>query len=264
MVGKCRVIRGVTDVKLESAAIDSDSQLVYGEHFDAEYCEGDWVIGSCVHDGFVGYVRRDALSKDLVEPTHTIGVMWAPVLRGPFLRFKPCDFLTLGSRIRVVGQQDQFYSLADDVWVYKAHVVEGVLLDPNYIAMAEKLVGIPFVWGGRTTYGFDCTGIIQFVLGLAGIPSPRDVPEQAAQLGHAVETPQRGDLFFLERRGHFFHAGLFTSETHVINGGYRFAGVGVQNFAEIYNLYRLAEDANGTLDQFQVHVRRISQQGNGL
>jgi hypothetical protein len=166
--------------------------------------------------------------------------MWAPVVREPFLRLAPHDFLCLGSHLCVLGQRDQFYCLAEDAWIYKAHVEEGPPNYLDYIALSEKLIGIPFVWGGSSTYGFDCTGIIQFVLGLARIPAPRDVPEQAT-LGKPVESPRRGDLFFMERRGEFFHAGLFSSETAVVNVGYRFAGVGIQAFSEIYALYRLAE-----------------------
>jgi hypothetical protein len=251
-----RVIRGLADVKREPFAIDKESQLLFGELFDVEQFDGDWAFGRCSHDGFVGCVNRELIDQSLVRTTHSVRVFWAPVLRQPFLRFAPHDYLTLGSQLSVTGQHDQFYRLAEKAWVYKAHVADGPLYDPDYIGLAERLVGVPFVWGGRSTCGFDCTGIIQFVLGLAGIAVPRDVPEQAT-LGEAVDNPRRGDLFFLERRGSFFHAGLFTSETDVVNVGYRFAGVGVQKFSEIYELYRLTEEVNGTLDQLRVHIRRI-------
>ncbi len=259
MIERLRIIRGTTDVKREPAAVDCESQLVFGEYFDVERFEDDWAFGRCVHDEFAGYVHREALDANLVQPTHSIGVMRAPLLRRPAFRSAPRDFLSLGSRVRVVEQRNQFCSLDEDAWVYKAHLVEGALHQPDYMAMAEKLVGVPFVWGGRSTFGFDCTGIIQFVLGLAGIPAPRDIPEQVAALGCAVETPQRGDLFFLEKRGGFFHSGLFISETQVVNAGERFAAVGIQEYSEVYNLYRLFEEANGARDQFRAHLRRLPQ-----
>ncbi|MGE4256792.1 MAG: NlpC/P60 family protein [Xanthobacteraceae bacterium] len=252
-----RVIRGIADVKREPATADAESQLLYGEQFVVQDFDGAWAFGHCVHDGFAGYVSSRSLTDKLLEPTHSVSVLWAPVLRGPFLRFKPCDFLSLGSRLTIIGQRDQFYSLSEHEWVYKAHVVEGVWRSPSYIDLAERLVGVPFVWGGRSTFGFDCTGIIQFVLGFAGISAPRDIPDQLRVLGHPIQVPRRGDLFFLERRGDLFHAGLFVSETEVINVGYRFAGTGVQRFDEIHHLYRLSEHANGTLDQYRVHLRRL-------
>jgi hypothetical protein len=258
MAATFRVIRGVADVKLEPTSPDKESQLMFGELFDVEHMDGDWAFGHCVHDQFAGYVRREMIDENLVEPTHSVKVMWAPVLRGPVPRLSPDDFLSLGSRLSVIGQRDQFYRLAENAWVFKAHVGDGAIHEPDYMIMSERLLGIPFVWGGRSTFGFDCTGIIQFVLGLARILAPRDIPEQAASLGEAVDSPRRGDLFFLERRGSLFHAGLFCSETEIVNVGYRFEAVGIQHFSEIYNLYRLIEEANGTLDQFRVHIRRMS------
>jgi cell wall-associated NlpC family hydrolase len=257
MAKTCRAIRGVTDLRREPAVIDTVSQLLFGELFAVEYFEGDWAFGRCVHDGVVGFAHREALHAELVQATHSISAIWAPVRREPDLRSKPFDCFTLGSRLRIVGQHGSFCSLDQDAWVHRAHVIEGILHQPDYIALAERLVGLPFVWGGRSTRGFDCTGVIQFVLALAGIPTPRDIPEQVLAFGQTVEVPRRGDLFFLERRGSFFHAGLFVSDTHVVDAGFRFASVSIQRFTEMYHLYRITEELNGTLAQFRLHIRRV-------
>ncbi len=257
-----RTARGVANVKLSPGAVEGASQLLFGERFAAESTQGDWVFGRCVHDGFPGYMHRDALDNCLDPPTHTVAAMWTPVLRAASLAAEPRDFLCLGSRVSILEQRYQLGRIGEEAWIYKAHVVEGELLQPDYVETAKRFLGVPFVWGGRSTYGFDCTGMIQVALGLAGITAPRDTPEQLEALGQPVESPRRGDLFYLERAEGIFHAGLFVSETHVINAGEPSVAVSMQEFGEVYHLYRLREEFNGALDRYKVHLRRLPQMEN--
>lgn len=87
---------------------------------------------------------------------------------------------------------------------------------PDFAGTAERLVGTPYLWGGRTSLGLDCSGLVQLCLAVAGIAAPRDADQQERSLGDAVppdrETLARGDLVFW--RG---HVGLMLDATRLIH-----------------------------------------------
>ena len=136
-------------------------------------------------------------------------------------------------------------------YVFADHCVPVGTVESDPAATAERLVGTPYLWGGRTSLGLDCSGLVQLCLAMAGIPSPRDADQQEAALGTAL--PQhldglvRGDLVFW--RG---HVGMMLDETRLIHANGHHMAVVVEPLAVAVE--RIAEKSYGAVTS----LRRIT------
>jgi cell wall-associated NlpC family hydrolase len=170
-----------------------DRITVYDEH------EG-FAWGQLAADGYVGYLPNAALGASGVEPTHRVAALRTFVYPGPNLKLPPGDFLSLGARLAVAGLEGDYARLATGGFVHAAHVVPIATAEPDFVAVAERLVGAPYLWGGKTSLGLDCSGLVQLSLDTAGIEAPRDSDMQERDLGEPVTVPadlsglRRGDL----------------------------------------------------------------------
>jgi hypothetical protein len=241
--GVRQVIACIAQVKIEpSLAAVTISQLLYGETFIVHEESKGWCKGTCLHDYYGGFIQAKDLSASCETPSHLIVTTVAPILPAPYMSQPPIGFLSFYSRVRVRCEKDQFYYINGLGWMYQAHLRPLPYREPDYIKTAQRFIGVPFVWGGRSAFGFDCSGLIQLCLMAAGIHAPRDSPEQAQCLGFPIKEaqhPQRGDLFFVKRKEPLlFHAGLFVNNTYVLHAGRDFFAVGVQPFREVSSFYR--------------------------
>jgi cell wall-associated NlpC family hydrolase len=88
-------------------------------------------------------------------------------------------------------------------YVPAAHLKPIADNEPDFVAVAERFVGAPYLWGGKTSLGLDCSGLLQVALGACGIASPRDSAVQEQALGQELSIPyselRRGDLVFWQR-----------------------------------------------------------------
>jgi cell wall-associated NlpC family hydrolase len=195
-----QVARGVADLRTaprENAPLGS--QLLSGEAVTV-YDETDgWAWVQNGTDGYVGYVAADALSGDIHQPTHRVTALRSFRFPEPDIKAPPLDTLTLAGQVAVVAERNRFSELANGGWVFSNHL--GALEDrhPDHVATALRFLGAPYLWGGKDSLGLDCSGLVQVVLALAGVPSPRDSDMQAGSLGEALAegaSPRRGDLVF--------------------------------------------------------------------
>jgi len=197
---------GCVDLK-RSPSPDSanDSQLLFGEAllvFDRQ--EGyAWVQN--LSDGYVGWIQEEALGEPQPEPTHRLGVLRTPLLPEPKVRAPHRGFLSFGSRLAVIGWRDGYAELAGGGWIFAEHLVELDRLEPDFTATACRFLGIPYLWGGRSSLGLDCSALVQLSLAAAGIALPRDSDQQEAASAAGQQLPpdtprRRGDLLFW--RGH--------------------------------------------------------------
>jgi cell wall-associated NlpC family hydrolase len=164
-----------------------------------------------VRDGYVGYVAAEALSSDVTAATHRVGVI------GTF-RYAAADakaltglHLPLNALVRVAEIGPGFARLADGGFVPARHIAGVDTFASDFVGVAEQLTGAPYVWGGRTRLGLDCSGLLQTAMHAAGLECPRDSDMQMAELGTPVEV--RGDLAGLERGDLVFwkgHVGIVT------------------------------------------------------
>jgi cell wall-associated NlpC family hydrolase len=152
-------------------------------------------------DGYVGWLSANALAAPDAPPTHKVAALRTLVFPAPAIKHPPLEGLPLGSRVAVLGFEKEFAVLANG-FVPAGHLADLDAAAPDFVAVAERFVGVPYLWGGKSSLGIDCSGLVQVALTAAGIGCPRDSDMQEAGLGATV-TPaphftnlQRGDLIF--------------------------------------------------------------------
>jgi cell wall-associated NlpC family hydrolase len=179
---------------LETEALHGESVMVYDES------EG-WAWVQLDRDSYVGYMPAAALGAPS-EPTHRVAALRTHAYPGPSIKLTPRMALSLGARLTIVAREGDFAVSADGLHVWLSHLAEIGWREPDYVAVAERFLETPYLWGGRTSEGIDCSGLVQTALAAAGAASPRDSDMQEAALGEpiAIDEPRtplaRGDLVF--------------------------------------------------------------------
>lgn len=173
-----------------------DSQLIHGQTV-AMY-EDDPVTGlawvQAEADGYVGYVPRAGLSPRGPAATHRVATLGAQVYARPSLKLTPLLMLPYQAEVTVLASADGYGQIGPDRWIALAQLTDTLAQDP--VAEAQRLTGVPYVWGGRSHAGLDCSALIQLAFGACGHSLPRDSDMQA-DLGTPVTGPPgRGDLVF--------------------------------------------------------------------
>lgn len=172
------------------------TQLLRGESFHVLDTTAEWTWGFCGHDGYVGYVRREALDA-LETPTHRVTALSAPVFAEADIKSRIVDYWPAGARF-TASAAGEFLSCAEG-HVHARHAAPLATLETDWTAIAQTYVGQPYVWGGRGHGGLDCSGLVQVALGRCGIAVPRDTDLQREAIGKplADDAPlARGDLVF--------------------------------------------------------------------
>lgn len=189
-----------------TAARDADgemtTQLLFGEDFTAYEIDGGWAWGQAALDNYVGYVPEACLSPAGPAPTHRVVAAQALVYPEPALKSRPMGALPFGSRVGAGEVIDGFAALDVGGWTPASAVAPVGDKHPLWVATAERFLGAPYLWGGRSPAGFDCSGLIQIALQAAGVACPRDSDMQFDALGRSVSgaSLRRGDIVFW--RGH--------------------------------------------------------------
>lgn len=178
-----------------------DSQLLSGETLRVFETRAGWSWVQNDADGYVGYCRSFALSSQVHEPSHRVTALSTPVFPEPSIKAPASERLSFWGTVSAVGERGRFVERAEGGWVFASHLAALDWTEPDWIATARRFLGLPYIWGGRSGLGVDCSGLVQLALAAAGRPVPRDSDQQAASeaLGRALPldaTPERGDLLF--------------------------------------------------------------------
>ncbi|MFJ5369434.1 C40 family peptidase [Bosea sp. CER48] len=204
-----------------------DTEALAGELVDVYEREEGWAWVQLAGDGYVGYLPDDALRPDAPAPTHRVTALRTFVYPGPAIKQPPLAALSLGAGVSVSGEAGDFLVLADGGHVFAKHLAPLDRHESDFVAVAERFRNVPYLWGGKTSLGLDCSGLTQLALAAAGIASPRDSDMLEAALGRPVELRedlsglQRGDLVFW--KGHvgiltapdtLLHANGYTMDVH--------------------------------------------------
>jgi cell wall-associated NlpC family hydrolase len=159
-----------------------------------------WSWGQLESDGYVGFIPSIALGALTAAATHTVCARRTFMFPGPSIKLPPQMALSFGARIAIASIQEPFALTARGGYLPASHVTPREAHEVDFVAVAEKFLGAPYLWGGKTSDGIDCSGLVQVALTACGIACPRDSDMQQAALGGAVdaqaETMQRGDLVF--------------------------------------------------------------------
>ncbi len=192
--------RPASDAPLDTEALMGEMVTVFDE------ADGyAWV--QLAADRYVGYLPGSVLGEAGPDPTHRVQALRTFIYPGPDLKLPPAAFLSFGAGVTAAGpERDGYLPLSTGGFVFVGHVVALDAVEPDFVAVAERFLGTPYLWGGKTSLGLDCSGLVQLALAAAGIACPRDSDMQEAALGRLIELPpdlsglRRGDLVFW--RGH--------------------------------------------------------------
>jgi cell wall-associated NlpC family hydrolase len=183
------------DAPLDTEALRGEIVTIYEEK------EG-WAWVQLDRDRYVGYLPADALSKEQRQVTHRVTALRTFVFPSPDIKAPPLDLVSLNAGIAATGEQDKFLELQDGGFLFADHAAPADQHAPDFIEVAQRFVGTPYLWGGRTSIGVDCSGLVQLSLEAAGIAAPRDTDVQEAALGEPLSEPTNwaaakpGDLIF--------------------------------------------------------------------
>jgi len=180
-----------------------DTELLLGETVRVLDAAGGWAWVKADSDDYVGYVPADAVSSVLRGLTHVVTAPRTFVYSGPDLKFTAVQALSMGSHIAVVGEQEtrgtRYFLLEGGQAVIANHCAEvGKPLSGDYVSVAARFLETPYLWGGRSGFGIDCSGLIQLSMMMTGKSAPRDTDMQAKGLGSEITRDElsRGDLVF--------------------------------------------------------------------
>ncbi|MEZ2130252.1 MULTISPECIES: NlpC/P60 family protein [unclassified Sinorhizobium] len=184
-------------------AMGIDTELLLGEEVTVFDRADGWCWVKALADGYVGYLPERTLGEPQPEPTHVIAVQRSFVYPEPELRKPHVGVLSMGSRIKVVGEAEtrgnHYVLLEDGTALYAAHCRPlGYNDGGDYVEIATRFMETPYLWGGRSGFGIDCSGVVQLALQMTGRAAPRDTDMQASGLGRVIDRSElrRGDLVF--------------------------------------------------------------------
>jgi cell wall-associated NlpC family hydrolase len=204
------------DAPLLTEALMGERVTVY--ETDAE----GWAWGQLDADKYVGWLSAGALAPPGAPPTHKVAALRTLVFPGPSIKLPPIAALPFGATLAIVRIEDRLAVTAAGGYVPAVHLAPIGEYEADFVAVAERFVGVPYLWGGKTALGLDCSGLVQIAVSACGRACPRDSDMQEAALATAVTVApdysdcKRGDLVFwkghvaiVRERDSLIHANAF-------------------------------------------------------
>jgi len=182
------------------------TQIIFGDLVRVFEEQDGWSWVQAERDGYTGYVSSASLEKPGADATHMVIVPRTFIYPGSDLRFPHTKALSLGSRVRIVGSAEtrgtQYALLENGEALIASHLAPLGQHAADYVAVAETLLHTPYLWGGTSSFGIDCSGIVQLSMWVSGRKVLRDSDMQQNTLGEIIEPDadysnlKRGDLVF--------------------------------------------------------------------
>ncbi len=204
------------DAPLLTEALKGERVTIYEKNDEG------WAWGQLAADGYVGWLSANALTPPGAPPTHKVAALRTLVFPGPSIKLAPLEALPLGARVAVARREERMAVTQSGGYLPAVHLAPIDVYEADFVAVAERFLGVPYLWGGKTMLGLDCSGLVQIALAACGISCPRDSDMQEQALGSPVTAAtdrsnlQRGDLVFwtghvaiVRDRATFLHANAF-------------------------------------------------------
>jgi cell wall-associated NlpC family hydrolase len=179
-----------------------DTQALYGEELMLYDTEEGWGWVQLKRDSYVGYLSMEALAEGPAAATHRLIANRTFIYPGANMKLPVMGALPLNAELCIAGAEGDFLRLAQGGFIFAAHAAPLHDHEKDFVAVAERLLNVPYLWGGKSALGLDCSGLVQTALMAAGKAAPRDTDLQEKNLGtdlafdEKLTGLQRGDVVF--------------------------------------------------------------------
>jgi cell wall-associated NlpC family hydrolase len=183
------------DAELATQALKGERAMIYDRNGEG------WAWGQLNSDGYVGWLPDRALAKPTDKATHKVTALRTFAFPGPSIKLPPAETLVMGTLVAVLREENSFAVTREGWYLPRQHVGAIDSRVADFVSVAEQFAGTPYLWGGKSSLGIDCSGLVQVSLNAAGISCPRDSDMQQGGLGRVIEKNEakkleRGDLIF--------------------------------------------------------------------
>jgi hypothetical protein len=199
------------DAPLATEALKGERVTVYDMNVEG------WAWGQLASDRYVGWLPSNALAPPGPPPTHKVAALRTLAFPGPSIKLPPVEAPPFGALLAVARLQDRMAALATGAFVPATHLRPIAEMESDFVGVAERFLGVPYLWGGKTALGLDCSGLVQVALSACGIVCPRDSDMQESALGETVagadlNNLNRGDIVFWKG-----HVGLMRDSVDLVH-----------------------------------------------
>jgi cell wall-associated NlpC family hydrolase len=233
-----------SDAELMTQALRGERVTIYDRNGQG------WAWGQLEADGYVGWMPENALAEPGAAPTHKVTALSTFAFPGPSIKLPPVAALPMGARVAAKTEDGPFTITREGHYLPRRHLAPLDDKATDFVAVAERFVGAPYLWGGKSVLGVDCSGLVQLSLNAAGMTALRDSDMQQASLGHALDRSEwhelrRGDLLFWKG-----HVAIARDATTIVHANAHHMATAIEN---IQNAIARIEAAGSEL----VAVKRI-------
>ena len=223
------------DALLDTEALRGEVVTVY------ETTEEGWSWGQLQSDNYVGWLPTDALGAVGQPATHRVAVMRTLLFPAPSIKMPPVDALSFGCQLAIARMEPPFAVTATNEFVPLRHLVDVHHQERDFVSVAERFIGVPYLWGGKTSLGLDCSALVQLSLTACGAPCWRDSDMQEVSYLPVIKPAadfsslQRGDIIFWEG-----HVAIVRDHSTLIHANAHHMAVAIEPIAEAVARIRAA------------------------
>jgi cell wall-associated NlpC family hydrolase len=218
--------RPAADAMLLTQALKGERVTIYDRN-----AEG-FAWGQLKSDGYVGWLPDRAIAKPAAAPTHKITAIRTFAFPGPSIKLAPIETLPMEAMVTAKREDVAFVVTREGWYLPRQHVGSLGHHEEDYVAVAERFVGTPYLWGGKSGLGIDCSGLVQLALNAAGAACPRDSDMQQNALGRALDAAEskkmrRGDLIFWKG-----HVAIMRDADTIVHANAHHMATAIENTSE--------------------------------